>query len=443
MTNDQANYRKAAEAIFKYAVASVQPEKLVEGAVIRKGNQLYIQNQTIDLTQFKRIFVMGAGKASAPMAQAIEEIIGDKIDRGLVIVKYGHTSPLQKIRTIEPGHPVPDENGVLGTHQLLELLKETNPDDLVIILISGGGSALMADVPPDSSLEDVQSCFELLLKSGADIAEMNTVRKHLSQVKGGGLARQLFPAKVITLILSDVIGDPLDIIASGPTAPDPSTFAEAWAVMEKYKLQQRIPVSLRQYLQEGLKGNILETPKSGDPIFQNVSNYIIGSNAIALEAARRKATDMGFYTLLTGINIFGEARKVARDLVAEARKVAADPTIPKPACLLMGGETTVTIQGTGTGGRNQELALAAAVTLQAHENMVILSAGTDGTDGPTDAAGAVADASTLSEAYGRGLQAVDFLTNNDSYHFFRQVGGHIITGPTRTNVMDIMLAIVY
>ncbi|QHT68308.1 glycerate kinase [Rhodocytophaga rosea] len=444
MTNNQSlYYRKAAEEIFRYALESVEPEKLVYKAVSRKGNRLYIQHQEIDLTQLNRIIVIGAGKATAPMAQAIEEIMGDIIDSGLIIVKHGHSVPLIKIQTIEAGHPVPDENGISGTQQLLQLVKETKPNDLIIILISGGGSALLIDLPQHCILEELQTCFDLLLKSGASITEINTVRKHLSHVKGGGLARQIFPARLFTLILSDVIGDPLDVIASGPTVPDPTTFADAWSIVQKYGLEDKIPYSIHYHLQQGIAGNLPETPKSGDAIFSRVNNYIIGSNSIALEAARQKATEMGFHAVITGLNIEGEAAIAAKELVSTARKAGIDTTIPKPACLLSGGETTVRVQGTGVGGRNQELALAAALELEANEPIVILSAGTDGTDGPTDAAGAVVDSNTMIKAATKGLDEKDFLANNDSYHFFRQAGGHIITGPTRTNVMDIMMALIY
>lgn len=441
--NSPDYYHKAAEEIFRYALEAVAPENLVRRAISRKDSYLYIQGQEINLNHINRIFVAGAGKATAPMAKAIEEIAGDVISSGLIIVKYGHSVALARIRTIEAGHPVPDEKGISATQEMIRLMSQAGENDLVIMLLSGGGSALLADVPPKATLKDLQACFDLLLKSGASILEMNTVRKHLSQVKGGGLAKHIYPATLVTLILSDVTGDPLDVIASGPTVPDPSSFADAWSVIQRYGLEERIPPVIRQHLLQGLTGNLLETPKSEDDLFSAVSNYIIGSNTIALEAARQKATQMGFYTIIAGSAISGDAKQVVNQLLAIARNAAADPTLKKPVCLLMGGETTVTITGDGLGGRNQEFALTAALQLQQGEQIVILSAGTDGTDGPTDAAGAMIDADTVARARGKGLDAALFLNNNDSYHFFRQAGGHIITGPTRTNVMDIMLALVY
>jgi glycerate-2-kinase len=438
-----ADYKKMAEQIFTHSVEAVHPSQLIHQAVKLNANKLHIAGQQIDVETINHIYVVGAGKATAPMAEALEEIVGDFIKEGIILVKHGHTLPLRKIETIEAGHPVPDEPGVKGTQAMLQLLKKVTDKDLVIVLISGGGSSLLIDLPPDCSLRQLQECFQILLRSGATIVEMNAIRKHLSQVKGGQLAKLCYPAKLITLILSDVVGDPLDVIASGPTVADPSTFADAWQVIEKYKLHNQIPSAIRKHLEMGIQGIVPETPKPADPIFRSVSNFIIGSNTIALEAARQKATQLGFHTSILQANITGEAREVAAMLVKEARKVSADANYSKPACLLMGGETTVTVTGKGLGGRNQELVLVAALTLQAHENIVILSGGTDGSDGPTDAAGAIADGQTVIQALHSGVDAQTFLDANDSYYFFKKAGGHITTGPTLTNVMDVMVALIY
>lgn len=431
-----------AETIFRFAVAAVQPQPLIERHVSLHKGQLQIAGKTISVHAIPNLYVIGAGKATAPMAQAVEQIIGEHITDGLILVKYGHALPLQRIRTMEAAHPVPDESGLAGTRQLLQLLGNPGENDVVLVLLSGGGSALLTDVPPGCSLADLQTTIDLLLKSGADIREVNTVRKHLSQVKGGQLAKAAHPATVITLILSDVLGDQLDVIASGPTVADPTTFSDAWQIAEKYALTEKLPASIQTHLQAGLRGEVAETPKPGDAIFTYASNQIIGSNAIALEAARQYAESIGFYAKVVNNSVQGEVREVARQFVQRAKEIAANVSVPKPALLLMGGETTVTVRGKGLGGRNQEFALAAALELSPGDPIVILSGGTDGTDGPTDAAGAIVDGHTVTEAAQQGLVATDFLQRNDSYHFFRQAGGHLVTKPTLTNVMDVILALV-
>jgi len=438
-----APFLRTAEALFRTAVAAVQPAPLIEKNVHLAGNQLTIAGSDFDLSMVEHIYVVGAGKATAPMAAALENILGEAIADGMIIVKYGHTAPLRRIRTVEAAHPVPDENGLAGTRALVALLEKAGERDLVICLLSGGGSALLVDAPPRCSLSDVQPFFGLLLASGADIAEVNTVRKHLSGVKGGGLARAASPARVVSLILSDVIGDPLDVIASGPTVADPTTFADALRVVEKYGLAEKAPAALLERLQKGLRGEVPETPKASDAAFARTVNFLIGSNRVALEAALAEARRLGFHARIVTDRIAGEARGIAGEVVREAKRVAGDTTIPKPACLLWGGETTVTLGGAGgLGGRNQELALAAALLLENEPGITVLSGGTDGTDGPTDAAGAVADGATAARARTQGIAPEDYLAAHDSYHFFRQAGGHLVTGPTLTNVMDIIVALV-
>jgi glycerate-2-kinase len=432
-----------ARDIFLYAVEAVHPYALTQQNITLAGHLLHIAGESVELTHINHIYITGAGKATAAMAKAVEDVLGNRISGGIIIVKYGHTTDLQHITTIEAAHPVPDENGVSGTRQLLDLIKQATEHDLVITLLSGGGSALLIDLPPGCTLAELQACFTLLLHSGASIEEINTIRKHLSGVKGGQLAKAVYPARQVTLILSDVIGDPMDVIASGPMVADPTTFKDAWQVIEKYQLQQVISSNIRIHLQQGLAGQIAETPKPGDRVLALTSNYIIGSNAIALQAAQDKARQKGFYTKILGADISGDAAEAAIRLVAQARLLAGDPTVPKPACLLMGGETTVVVTGKGKGGRNQHLALAASLLLSPEDHIVILAAGTDGTDGPTKAAGAVVHGSTVQTAAAKGIHAKEYLQNNDSYHFFELTGGHIMTGPTMTNVMDIMIALVY
>jgi len=440
---DSSDFLKHAEAVFRAGVAAVQPAPLIRKSVRLEGGQLTIAGIAFGLSSLQNIYVVGAGKATAPMAQALEAILGDAITDGLVIVKHGHAVPLQRIRTVEAAHPVPDENGIRGTEQLLQLTKKAGAQDLVICLLSGGGSALLVDTPPGCGLPELQRFFGLLLASGAAISEVNTVRKHLSQVKGGGLARAAYPARLVSLILSDVIGDPLDVIASGPTVADPTTFADAILIVQRYQLEEQVPASIWAHLQAGRRGKVPETPKTADPIFTNTTNALIGSNALSLEAARQKARQLGFHPRVVTDRISGEAREAARQVVAEAQRIALDPAFPKPACLLWGGETTVALTGTdGLGGRNQELALAAAVLLENQPGITVLSGGTDGTDGPTDAAGAVVDGFTASRARAGGIEPAAYLARHDSYSFFRQAGGHLITGPTLTNVMDVIVALV-
>lgn len=427
-----------ATAVFRQAVAAVQPQHLIPQHIQIEPEGLRIAGKLFHLQKDSRIFVAGAGKAAAAMALALEHCKLPYELEGLVITKYGHTLPLQHIQVLEAGHPVPDNNGVHATHQMMELLSGVKTRDLLLFLLSGGASALLADYPPGASLADVQTLFDLLLKSGASIHEMNTVRKHISAIKGGQLALQIYPAILCSLILSDVVGDDLDVIGSGPTVPDRSTFADTHAILEKYGLTRLIPAPIQKYLRQGLIGQIADTPKPGHPGFNNTFNYLIGSNTIALEAAARYAEEQGFHTTLLSSSVSGNAHTLAQALAQQAIRW----TGPRPACLLMGGESTVVVTGQGLGGRNQQFALSAGITLQSHPHITILSAGTDGTDGPTDAAGAVVNAAIMQQATAMGLDPFKYLENNDAYHFFEQTGGLIKTGPTQTNVMDVMLAII-
>lgn len=379
--------------------------------------------------KFGNIFVAGAGKASAQMARAIEKLLGARIAGGEINVKDGHSAPLRRIRINECGHPIPDARGVAGGRRIAQIASAAGPDDLVICLISGGASALLPLPATGITLAEKQKTTRLLLECGATIHEINCVRKHISAIKGGQLARLVYPATMVTLILSDVIGDDLDVIGSGPTVPDRSTIADALAILEKYG----IPHKLR----------LQETPKPGDKVFKKTRNVVIGSNALAVDAAAKEAMRLGFHTLVLSTFIEGEAREVARVHAAIAKEIHARARpIARPACIISGGEPTVTIRGKGLGGRNQEFALAAAIEIAGLPNTVILSAGTDGTDGPTDAAGAMADGTTLARAEVLGLSAPAYLRNNDSYHFFEATGDLIKTGPTGTNVADIQLLLV-
>jgi glycerate 2-kinase len=433
-------------AVQRAALAAVDPGGAVRRQVRRQGDLLTIGGRTYDLAATGRIWVVGGGKAAASMTAALHTVVGDRLAGGLVVTKYGHAEPrlacagdTGPVEVVEAGHPLPDEAGVAGTRRMADLLAGATGCDLVLAVISGGGSALLTLPAEGLSLADMQRTTDLLLRSGATIVELNTVRKHLSQIKGGGLARLAGGASVVSLILSDVVGDPLDAIASGPTVSDPTTFADAWDVLGRYDLVERLPSAVRQRLQAGLDGTVADTPKPGAALFQRVQNVIVGNNRLAAEAAVQAAQGWGVNALLLSTFVEGEAREVARVAAALAKElVGHDRPVCRPACLVWGGETTVTVRGGGLGGRNQELALAAAVAMDGLPNILLVALGTDGTDGPTDAAGAVATGETVARARALGLDPVAHLENNDAYPFFDALGDLIRTGPTGTNVNDLL-----
>jgi glycerate-2-kinase len=447
--------------IFNDAIKAVSPSILVRGCV-----------EGLNISHFKKIFLTGFGKASVQMAEAVEESIGmDLITEAIIITKYGHikggnglqaTSDEENnenkivtkdslhvtrhslLRIFEAGHPVPDQNGLKATVEILRLVSSADKDTLVLCLISGGGSALLVSPYNGITLSDKQKVTELLLKAGVDINELNTVRKHISKVKGGRLAEAAYPAKVISLILSDVIGDRLDMIASGPTAPDQTTYADALNVISKYGVLGRIPRGVMDVLEKGREGKVPETPDKNSPVFRNVENIIIGNNLMALESAKRCAMRMGYEAEIITTNLKGEARDAGMWLASEARKFrsAEARKHKKPLCLISGGETTVTVKGDGLGGRNMELALSFAMEIEGINGITLLSAGTDGIDGPTDSAGAIVDGETVPEAKRMGLDPREYLNNNDSYNFFKKTGELFTTGFTGTNVMDIQIAMI-
>jgi hydroxypyruvate reductase len=440
--------KEIATAIFSRAVSAVHASGRLREKVRIEKDRLFIKEEegpdkVFDLKKFQRIFLIGTGKASAAMAQAIEEIFGERITRGILTTKYGHLLPLRKTEGIEAGHPVPDRAGIEGARKMKALLESSGPEDLILFLLSGGGSALLPLPVNGITLQEKQEVTQLLLDCGADIKEINTVRKHISHIKGGWLARWAYPSTVVSFILSDVVGDPLDVIASGPTVPDPSTFEEAWEALKKYNLLRKVAPSIQKHLRSGKEGKVGETPKPGDPVFEKVHNRIIGSNILALRAAKEEAIAHGFNTQILSSSIVGETREAARFHAAIAREViSSGHPLPRPACVLSGGETTVTLKGDGRGGRNQEFALAAALEIGGLEKVVLLSGGTDGTDGPTDAAGAVADHTTLQRAHALELDPRAHLETNDAYPFFQRLGDLLITGPTQTNVMDVRILLV-
>jgi glycerate 2-kinase len=431
------NARPILEQIFHCAVDAANPYR----AVLRNCADI---RSLYNEGGFQKLIVIGFGKASPSMAVAVEESLGDILETGIIVTKYGHAELGKegRIRLSEAGHPIPDENGQRAAERIMDLVGQQKERTLVLTLISGGGSALFVSPHPLITLAEKQKTTDLLLKAGADIHELNTVRKHLSRVKGGRLAETIQPATCISLILSDVIGDPLDVIASGPTAPDPTTFRDALDVLAKYHMGDTVPQSVMTLLVEGEKGRVPETPKPGNPLFHDVTNRIIGSNRTALEAARKKAEEFGFHAEILTDTISGQAREAGKWLAHKALAVKRTAGSEIPFCLISGGETTVTVTGEGKGGRNMELALSFAAEIDGISGISLLSAGTDGTDGPTDAAGAVVDGRTSGKAREMELSPEAYIRNNDSYSFFEATGELLITGPTGTNVMDIQLMLV-
>ena len=438
---------KTVNRIFMEALRGVDPSLIVKD----HAEKIY---SDFSGTDFRRFLVIGFGKASYQMAGAVEDVFdAGMITGGIVITKYGHaerqgaggrgqgTGDLKKIKVYEAGHPIPDESGIRATGEIIKLLRDTDERTLVLCLVSGGGSALFVSPYKGIALAEKQLITDLLLRAGADITELNSVRKHLSKVKGGRLAEIASPAKIISLMISDVIGDKLDVIASGPTAPDTSTFNDAADVINKFNLREKAPKSVLDIIDRGREGLIPETPKANSPVFENVTNIIIGSNRKALEAAKNKALSLGFEAEIISSGIEGEAREVGK-LLAKKAKGAKAQRRRGTKCFISGGETTVIVRGAGKGGRNTELALGFAMEVEGIGGVTLLSAGTDGTDGPTDAAGAIVDGETILKAKKLGLDPKEYLDNNDSYNFFNKINSLLITGPTGTNVMDVQIIVV-
>ena len=435
--------RQDAEQIFQAGLKAVDAEAAVLRCCHLEGDRLLIKDKAYNLSRFDRVLVLGAGKAGARMAAAVEKVLGDRLSGGMVTVKYEHLADVQKISLHEAGHPIPDENGLKAARAIFALASEADEKTLVILLISGGGSALMPLPVAGVSLQDKQETTRILISCGANIHEINTLRKHLSAIKGGQLARAVYPATLVALVLSDVVGDDLDTIASGPCVPDTRTFSDCIRIIDKYSIADKLPQNVLRHLRAGVAGEIPETPKPGDKVFDRVTNVVVGCNFDALSQARNEARKLGYNTLILSSTIEGETAHIASMHMAMAREIITSGNpLKAPACLLSGGETTVTIRGSGLGGRNQEFALAAATDIADLETIVLLSAGTDGSDGPTDAAGAFADSSTRQRAEAAGLDLSRYLMNNDSYHLFESLGDLYKTGPTNTNVMDLRVLLV-
>lgn len=441
-----ARRRAHLERIRVAALAAVEPARAVARLLSLEDGVLRAGDARVPLAGDASVRVVAAGKAAAAMTEAAAAAIGDRLERGVLVTKHGHlggrTLP-PGVRSFEAGHPVPDETGREAVAAVEELLSGSREGDVALALLSGGASALLADPAEPLTLADLGETTRLLLRSGATIVELNAVRKHLSRLKGGQLARLAAPAAVVSLILSDVVGDPLDVIASGPTAPDPTTFAEAWEIVDRLGLVDALPSTVRARLRAGRAGKLPETPKPGDSLFGRVHNVLVGSNRLAALAAADEARALGYATLLLSTFVEGEAREVARVVAALGRGVLAhgDP-LPPPAALVFGGETTVTVRGNGRGGRNQELALAAALALEGIDGISVMALATDGSDGPTDSSGAIVDGATAAAIRAAGLDPVAALATNDAYPALAAGGAQLVTGPTGTNVNDLTVVLV-
>lgn len=428
------------------AITAADPGVAVKRVMRRKGSVLRIGDSIYDLQEVDRVFVIAFGKAAIPMTQAACEILSDAIEAGIVITKHlDEPSELDaRFRVFQGGHPIADEGSLKGTQVVLSLSENLRESDLVICLVSGGGSALFTMPREGVSIDDLQVIVRRLLECGATISEINTIRKHLDLVKGGGLAKLVFPARIAALILSDVVGSPMETIASGPTVSDPSTFADAWKVLERYKLLEVTPVGILKTLQHGLAGTLPETAKPGERIFANVENVIVADNRLSAMTSLRAASQRGFHAMLLSTFVQGEARIVGQVMGGILREMTASGhPVPRPGCVIAGGETTVAISGRGMGGRNLETGLGAVRELAGQKNVLLVSLASDGEDGPTDAAGAAVTGDTFAISQQLGLNIDQFLLNNDSYHFFEKTGGIIRCGPTGTNVNDLIFLFTY
>ena len=438
------NAEQKAIEIFKAAVNAVQAIQVMPQFIQWIDEQLYIDGEKIHLNSTTKIYVIGAGKASAAMALVIEQILGDNIKAGIVTTKYHHQLPLKKINCIQAAHPVPDEQSVLAVQQTIELLNKVQPNDIVLCLLSGGASALWTDLPDGISLNELQNLFQLLLNCGANIHEMNCVRKHLSCIKGGQLLRYAPKAKWFSCIISDVPFDDITVIASGPTVLDTTTFSDAFNVLKKYNLIEQCPLSIVQYVKKGVSSLVSETIQLSQKIELSIcKNILVANNQMAVNAAKEKAKSFGYILVALDEPMIGDASAMAKKIIHFANQYTGNI----PAAIVLGGETTVVVKGNGKGGRNQHLALSALSELvelgnNTKHTITLLSAGTDGTDGPTDAAGAIIGKAIYKLMNDVALLQNEYLSNNDSYNFFNPINGLIKTGATQTNVMDILIVLI-
>jgi hydroxypyruvate reductase len=437
------DWEKDINFIINQSLLSVNPYKCVAEKIDIRRDDLFILGKKIDLSKINDIYVIGVGKAVIPMAKAVIDKIGNRITSGLLISKHqidkGKIGFGEKIQIFFGGHPIPNRQSIESTEKLITFLEKVNENDLIINLISGGGSALMVSPYEGITLDDIKLLTNILLRSGATIQEMNTIRKHIDKIKGGGLARMTYPTRMETLILSDVLGDQISMIASGPTSMDETTYMDAWGIIYKYNIKNEIPKSIKNHFEKGVRGEVQETVKSGDEVMNKITNTIIGSLATAITSAEKAAKEIGYNTVILSTNLIGEAREVGKVFGSIlTNMVENDYLLKRPACVIAGGETTVTILGNGKGGRNQELALGAVEQIDNLRDCCLISIATDGEDGPTDAAGAFVTGRTRSRAIEKGLDYEQYLADNDAYNFFKIIGNLVKIGSTGTNVNDLL-----
>jgi hydroxypyruvate reductase len=440
MTEQHSQRVDAAQltAVFRQVVAECNPTRLVEAKITARRDALVIGGKSYDLSSFEAIDVVGFGKAAAPMARAVEDALGERIRHGLVVAREGYAMPTRHIEVVEAAHPVPDERSVRAAGRIRDICESAGDRDLVVVLVSGGGSALLVEPAGDISLDDMQQTVDALVTSGADIRAINTVRKHLSAIKGGRLARAIHPATSVSLILSDVVSSDLSSIASGPTAPDDTRYRDALDVLERHHLRETVPESVLLHLERGAFGELDETPGRDDPSFDRCRHVLIGDTRTVANAARRACEERGWTTDTLATRLEGEAREVGRVVAAIGREMSGREH-DQPTVQILAGETTVTVRGDGLGGRNQELALSAAISIEGVDGLLVGSFATDGTDGPTDAAGAIVDGRTYERIRDAGLEPREHLRDNDAYPALEAASALIQTGPTMTNLNDLIV----
>lgn len=433
--------RNDAYSILSEAISAVDPSACIYRSMNKESGTVIINGSSYDLSLYDNIYAIAFGKAAISMSKAIEDILGDFLTGGIAVTKHGFADSLAKMKVYEANHPIPDANSIAAGQAVHDFLEHTGENDLIFFLISGGGSALITLPRKEVTITDIVKLTAGIMRAGATIDELNTIRKHLCSIKGGGLAKMAYPSQSVSLILSDVVGDPLDVIASGPTVPDTSTFDDFHEIVQRYGLKLSPAVS--GLLEDGLEGVIDETPTSGAHVFERASHYLVGNNSLALQEAQKKASDLGYNTTILTSSIVGEAKEVAKVFAAIAREERLRRTpLELPACILAGGETTVTMKGKGAGGRCQEMALSFGIEVADLEGLLFLAAGTDGNDGTTDHAGAFADGDTVQRGKNLQMDARRELYDNNSYDYFKETGDLITTGPTGTNVMDIYMILV-
>lgn len=427
-------------SILRTAIAVADPGAAVNRALHRRGGRLEIGGESFDLDGIQQVFIIAAGKASLAMASAASTIVGDRFSAGIAVTTGGSDAALPGFSVYHARHPVPDRSGIRAAEAVLELADRAGERDLVLVLISGGASALLPAPVEGVTLSDKGRTTQLLLKSGAAIDEVNMVRKHLSRIKGGWLASRIYPAATVALLLSDVISGDLSTIGSGPTVPDPSRFDDAVRVLKNHGVWTRLPRSVRKYFEQGVRSKRPETPKPGDPSFSRVFHHIVADNRQSVASAAMQAETLGYDARVLSTTLQGEAREVARVFGAVAREIdRTGRPLKRPACLIAGGELTVSVRGRGTGGRAQEFALAGAVEISGMTDTAMVGFGTDGVDGPTQAAGAIADGTTMKRAAEKGVDFRKRLSDNDAFSAFKVLGDLILTGPTGTNVNDLYI----